>query len=190
MHMPLHAFPQQGRHPTILLPLQRGAFRAQRQNLQGGPSISEGEKREGYQHFSLLQKLCLGSPSSWCFSVYVCPGERFGLEERGMAAVRFIALSPAASLRASTTRRTRTAERCRLAGYSCTAQKAGGGVGRKNPTGKCLLDVDHFSRTRLHEAALPRPCPFQPRLCFNDALALQIALVADDALDWRYLAIV
>jgi hypothetical protein len=57
-------------------------------------------------------------------------------------------------------------------------------------TRKCLLNVDHLSRTRLHKPALPLPRPFQPVLRLDLSLPLQIALVARYNLDGRRLAIV
>lgn len=47
-------------------------------------------------------------------------------------------------------------------------------------TGKCLLDVHHLPRARLHEAILSTPRPLQPFSCADLPLALQIAFVSRD----------
>jgi hypothetical protein len=52
-----------------------------------------------------------------------------------------------------------------------------------NKQGKRLLDIDHFSSTRLHEATAIAPGPVEADLCRDLAGALQVAFVCGDDFD-------
>jgi hypothetical protein len=139
------------------------------------------KRTNGYQHLSLLQKLSVCVPS--CFSSGASVDGSFALGG-GRAAVRYGCVegaSPAASRRASTTRRTSTAAVSMVSWYSPSPRRL---------TCKRLLNVDHLAGARLHEATLAPPRPLQAVLGLDLALALQVALVAGDNLDGRRLAVV
>jgi hypothetical protein len=139
------------------------------------------KRTSGYQHLSLLQKLSFWVSSF--FSLGASVDDSFALGG-GRAAVRYgcvEGVSPAASRRASTTRRTSTAAVSMVSSHSPSSGRL---------TCKRLLDVDHLARARLHEATLAPPRPLQAVLGLDLALALQVALVAGDNLDGRRLAVV
>jgi hypothetical protein len=77
----------------------------------------------------------------------------------------------AAFFRASTTRRTMTAQRSVSSGIDLP-------LGRH--TRKCLLNIHHLPCARLHEPKVVLPAPLQTISCSNLPNALQIAFVTSD----------
>lgn len=121
---------------------------------------------KGYQHFSLDQKLPFGASSS--FFSFIREVSCGLLTFDNAAVLRGCCepgcCPPAACLLASTTRRTSTSVNCQ---FLYEPLKFNGQL-----TSKCLLNINHLPRTRLHESAPPFPRPLQPILGFNDPLPL------------------
>ena len=91
------------------------------------------------------------------------------------------------SLRASITRLTITVRNRHV---SLVLQVASRQTIFEKPTSKCFLNIDHLSRTRLHETAFSRSCPFETLLAFHLSPIFQITLVSCNNLNRWYAAIV